>query len=307
MAARVAGGLFRRGDDGQYYLDYGRLTSTDVDQSYLAAVRRDLDPEKLRAYGWDGGEISDKILELVVVSGIVVCPAFLDAIEDHLTPAPCLCCYRASKPGLARAVEEQIRLIRRYFVQAEYERSNLFYRTLCGFMRDVSDFDARAVANHLRRIRGESMIASRLKQLGLLAFETHSPNTPAPAEASIPAPAEASIPAPAEASIPAPAEASTSEKDQKGELCAQGIAVYVYSTDRARKIMRRISKACAPGMKISVKVSEDSVGELFALRHKYRVYTLECFYKSGEGGDARADLEAAIKRVVRNSRKRRPN
>ena len=64
---------------------------------------------------------------------------------------------------------------------------------------------------------------------------------------------------------------------EAGILSNAGVALCVYSTAEGRKILRHLGKACkAAGLTLTTRVATSPGYEFFCLRHKLRLYTLEC-------------------------------
>ena len=250
------------------------------DATYVSNLRRGLDPRQLRDCGYDGeiAKIDDAALAVAVTGGIVTNPAFLDIVDDLLVRASCLCCYYTRSRAKAENAEEQIRLLLGYFSQASYEGSNAFHRVLCGLLRDISGAEADMSGHHVhqgpRDHRAEETgpveaaaragVAALNRGRGICAvYVCHAPGT-----------------------RPSTMFSGTQGAGwaETGVLAREGLALCVYSTPEGRKLLRRLGKACkAAGLTLTTRVATSESYEFFCLRHKLRLYVLECHAPDAEG------------------------
>lgn len=262
---------------------------------YIAAVRQRLDPRRLRDCGYAGGAagVSDEAVAAAVTGGIVTNPAFLDIVDGLLARAPCLCCYSTRSRARAAEAEGQILLLAGYYAQASYEASTAFYRVLGSLLRDISPAEAAAVRRfHARGGGGEEGPTERAAREGASAL-SRLPGVCAVHLAHPPA-RRASA-----AAAGGPAEA--------GLLAGGGVALCVYSTPEGRKALRGLGKACkARGLTLTTQVATGASYGFFCLRHKLRLYALECHPAPGGAGRPPPTLEAFWGSVAAAARRPRP-
>lgn len=267
----------------------GEEATPAPDADYLSGVRRRLEERRLRDCGYAGepGEIGDGVLSAAVMAGIVGNPAFLDIVDDLLVRVPCLCCCYTANRARAEDAEKQIRTLLGYYSQDSYERSNAFYRVLCGLLRDTTAAEADMIANHTARgpqdhaaaeLKGAEASARALvdalnRREGVCALYTRHDK-----------------PSTLYAATQGPGWTET------GLLAAEGLAIGIYSTAEGRKFLRHLGKACKPaGLTLTTRLATSEGFEFFCLRHKLRLYVFEVHPSAGrdsaDGGPA-PDLES---------------
>lgn len=252
--------------------------------AYLSGIRRGLDPRRLRDCGYDGGaaEIDDATLAVAVTGGIVTNPAFLAIVDDLLVRASCLCCYYTRQRSKAADAEGQILLLLDYYAQGSYESSTAFYRVLSSLLRDISAAEADMVCLHTRQGPRDPL-----------------EEEPAPAVAAARAGARALSRVPGVCAISVghpPARPSTIFASggwvEVGLLAGGGAALCVYSTPEGRKLLRILGKACkVRGLTLTTRIATSINYEYFCLRHKLRLYALECHAPGTPGADGETPID----------------
>lgn len=248
--------------------------SSSPDAEYLQELRGRLNQRTLQDYGYDSpiDDIADSALAVAVMGGLVTNPAFLDIVDDLLIRDSCLCCYYTRKRPQAVAAEKQIRIVLQYYSQDAYEKSNSFYRLLCGLLRDIYPGEGRTIINH-KNNGPRDPGASSDEEVGA-ATETLNESSDVYAVYTVHA-------------NPSQLYGATHGAgwSEPGLLGSAGIAMCVYSTAGGRKILRRLGGLCREAkLTLATRIATSPGYEFFCLRYKYRARVLEVYSADNKAG-----------------------
>ena len=198
-------------------------------------------------------------LEKLIGDSFTTNPAFFDAI-DEMVPAHCLCCYEADSVCIAKHVDENLKMMMKYFKHESYLESAASNRIRESVNRDATPHEISAAASHARDISKRVMCGAAGGAAGGAASEeserisfiktvTHK------------------------LSRLEGIAAAYSMCEDFGKSCL-GAAFWLIYSPEARKFARKLSKAA---VKSGLQMSTHSAPPTAACRFKFRRQMIE-FY-----------------------------